>query len=572
MKHIALILCLLVIVIGCSPGPEPSPTPSVSPESPVPSPSPTPAVTTTPEPTGTPAHGGLPLPTVKGAFFSASGACAPCHTRLTDQAGSDVSIDTDWRATMMANAARDPYWRASVRSETLENPELQSVIEDKCATCHTGMARFTAVVQGADTLVLDEGFLNEGNNLHTLAVDGVSCTLCHQIDETGLGEAGSFSGGFVIDDEQTQGERVIYGPYSVRPGQVATMQAVTGFSPVQAAHIREARLCATCHTLYTPYVDASGEVAGEFPEQMAFLEWSNSAYSEQKPCQGCHMPSFDGVVSPGSGRESRNSFSRHLFVGGNSYILDILRWFGPDVNATASSTQFAVKMDHVLDQFQSRTATVSVESSLSGGTLQADVTVNSDTGHKFPTGFPSRRAWLHFRVSDSDGTVLFESGAVDSGGSIAGNDNDAGPGMYEPHYSLIDSADKVQIYESIMGDTEGRVTTTLLHGAGYLKDNRLLPLGFDKDDVEDDIAVVGAAIDDSDFKGGGDTVRYMVEVGEGRGPLTVSVDLMYQPIGYRWANNLRAYEADEVVFFLGYYDDVPNSGVAVASAVAIVSE
>ena len=67
---------------------------------------------------------GQPLPTDKGAYFAGSGACASCHTNMTDESGADVSIDAFWRATMMANAARDPYWLASVRVETLGAPEL----------------------------------------------------------------------------------------------------------------------------------------------------------------------------------------------------------------------------------------------------------------------------------------------------------------------------------------------------------------------------------------------------------------------------------------------------------------
>ena len=62
----------------------------------------------------------------------------------------------------------------------------------------------------------------------------------------------------------------------------------------------------------------------------------------------------------------------------------------------------------------------------------------------------------------------------------AGNDNDADPSRYEPHYSEIRSADQVEIYESILGDENGHVTTGLLAGVRYLKDNRLLPDGFDK--------------------------------------------------------------------------------------------
>jgi len=69
--------------------------------------------------------------------FAGSGNCAWCHTALTDSSGRDVSIDKQWRSTMMANGARDPLWQAKVRSEVLRNPSVQAVIEEKCATCHT---------------------------------------------------------------------------------------------------------------------------------------------------------------------------------------------------------------------------------------------------------------------------------------------------------------------------------------------------------------------------------------------------------------------------------------------------
>jgi hypothetical protein len=59
----------------------------------------------------------------------------------------------------------------------------------------------------------------------------------------------------------------------------------------------------------------------------------------------------------------------------------------------------------------------------------------------------------------------------------------------------------VQIYESILGDAGGAVTTGLLSGAQYLKDNRLLPHGFDKQTAEPDIAVRGEALSDPDFTG-----------------------------------------------------------------------
>ena len=53
--------------------------------------------------------------------------------------------------------------------------------------------------------------------------------------------------------------------------------------------------------------------------------------------------------------------------------------------------------------------------------LLADLLVQNLAGHKFPAGFPSRRAWLHIRVIDSTQAVVFESGAVSNNGAITGN-------------------------------------------------------------------------------------------------------------------------------------------------------
>jgi hypothetical protein len=84
---------------------------------------------------------------------------------------------------------------------------------------------------------------------------------------------------------------------------------------------------------------------------------------------------------------------------------------------------------------------------------------------------------------------VFESGAVDARGAIAGNDQDDDPLRYEPHYDEIDSAGEVQIYESVMADSSGAPTTGLLRGIAFVKDNRLLPDGFDKGAAGGDIAV-----------------------------------------------------------------------------------
>ena len=121
----------------------------------------------------------------------------------------------------------------------------------------------------------------------------------------------------------------------------------------------------------------------------------------------------------------------------------------------------------------------------------------------------------------------------------------------------------MQIYESVMRDQSGTPTPGLLKGIGYLKDNRLLPRGFDKATAPDDVAVRGRARDDADSIAGGDRVRYLVDGGRGQGPFQVEVVLRYQPIGFRWAENLRTYDAPELQRFSTYYRSMSAASSAV---------
>ncbi len=557
------------------------PEESVVPASPTipPLPTKTPPPTATPDISPTPVetidegHPGLPLPQERGDFFSGSGACTICHAKMSSDTGADVSLDSYWRSTMMANAARDPYWQASLAAEVMENPALQSEIEDQCAKCHMPMGRFTAREKGDEVRVLGEdGFLDPDSTLHDLAMDGVSCSLCHQIRETGLGSSVTYSGDFVIDTELRMPDRLIFGPFTVEDNQADIMQSVSGFRPEQGLHLTGSTFCATCHTLYTPYVDATGQIAGEFPEQVSYFEWFYSDYRRSRPCQDCHMPEAEGGVKIANTSEVlRSPFALHSFVGGNAYMLEILKTFPDELGVTASSEHFDATIERTRRQLGQETAEITLEEvRLSGTFLTVDVDINNLVGHKFPTGFPARRAWIHFAVRDASGQVVFESGAPNPDGSIIGNDNDADPSVFEQHYSAIVQPEQVQIYEAILLNSENRITTTLLEAARYRKDNRLLPSGFEKAAPYEDIAVRGNARDDEDFEGGGDEIRYVVNVGAAQGPFKVTVDLLYQSVGYRWVDNLRSYETPLVNRFIEFYDAVPNLPVVVASASAEV--
>jgi hypothetical protein len=199
-----------------------------------------------------------------------------------------------------------------------------------------------------------------------------------------------------------------------------------------------------------------------------------------------------------------------------------------------------------------------------GASLAFDVVVTNRAGHKLPTAYPSRRAWLHTVVRDRTGKVVFESGALEPDGRIRGNDNDTDATRYEPHHREILSGDAVQIYEPILGDEAGNVTTGLLTAVRYMKDNRLLPDGFVKTGAPADVAVHGEALADADFTAGSDRVRYVADVARGEAPFTIEVALVYQPIAFRWAQNLGAHRSMETDRFVGYYN-----GAAATSSVVL---
>jgi hypothetical protein len=166
-------------------------------------------------------------------------------------------------------------------------------------------------------------------------------------------------------------------------------------------------------------------------------------------------------------------------------------------------------------------------------------------------------------VRDRNGQTVFESGALNPDGSIKGNVNDLDASRFMPHFREITSGDQVEIYEPILKDEDGKVTTGLAAAVGYLKDNRLLPSGFNKQNADKDIAVVGDAADDPNFTDAGDSIHYSVALANAQGPFQIEAELWYQPIGFRWAHNLSAYDAPETKRIVGYYDSMPSATAVV---------
>lgn len=505
------------------------------------------------------------LPDQSNSLFTASGKCNGCHGYDPNEyasltvGGWDVNVTDHWRSTMMANSARDPFWKAKVSHEVAVNPSHQLELEDKCTSCHAPMGKYGALHAGIDHYTMAMLAAD------TVGQDGVSCNACHQQSPVGIGS--SFSG------ELSFVEDTLYGQYGASKDEdplfAAPMISFVGFEPVYGEHVVKSELCAGCHTLITNTVDLDGvSTGGTFVEQATYHEWLNSAYADElnpnhQECQGCHVPSIneDVVISANYAfLQPRNPFGLHYFVGANTFMLEMLRDYGDTLGVTATTAQFDSTITRTLDMLQNQSLEVDLEEvGLTQDTAMYKVTLRNLAGHKFPSGYPSRRAYIEFKVADPDGNTLFASGLMDDMYELTGQDPE-----FEPHYQVIRNEDEVQIYEQVMGDVNDNVTTVLERADHLLKDNRLAPLGFSTSHAAYDTTLIaGNALVDPDFNrendvegSGTDEVYFHIPLNGYYGEVIVSAQVYYQSVPPKWNEEMFSVSTPEIEHFEEMYWEV----------------
>ncbi len=483
-----------------------------------------------------------------------SSHCAGCHgydetgLALVDADGNDVSIYDDWQISMMGLSAYDPFWRATITHEVSQYPAAKSAIESTCLKCHAPLGTIQAHLDGRPysyDLMLED----------SLGLDGVSCSACHQQPAQNLGKG--FSGNFSIDTN-----RVLFGQFP-NPFQ-GPMQIYVGFEPKFSDHIYSSGVCAGCHTLITETLRDDGSPSGNyFVEQATYHEWLNSSYPAQgKECQTCHLPFIsDGVVIATDFKvlEKRKPFGLHQYFGANTAMLDLMKTNKAMLGLPEGPPEQAWEESIVNNRESLANAAALTISpmTIDNDTLVFTVQVKNKTGHKFPSGYPSRLAWLQIVLLDENGQdTIYANGLLNAQGNIIGRSF-----PFEPHHQISTSSDEVQIYEMVMGDMNGQLTTRLNAAFEPLKDNRLLPLGFRTDHAAyDTVAVWGDALLDPEFAGGSalgqDIIEYRIPLNGNTGTADLDISLRYQSLPSRWMNDLFEHDSiSEVAQFKSMYQD-----------------
>jgi len=504
-------------------------------------------------------------PIQPGEFFLHSGNCRGCHGpdsiayANVDYNGVDINVYDDWEATMMANSSKDPLWRAKVSHEILVNPAHSLQLQNKCTSCHAPMGHYTSRYQGNLYYTLADLYND------SLGLDGVSCTGCHQIGPDGLGSL--FSGEIPYDTNH-----IIYGPF-VSP-VTGPMQLYVGYTPVFSPHMSEGRACSSCHTLLTESVDLSGTPTGRtFIEQATYHEWLNSALANDFiTCQNCHMPQVTDSVVIANGylnMDPRSPFNRHKFMGSNEFMLKLMKQNKTALGITASNENYDSTIAVTSRMLRHQTLNMSLlVDSITPDTAYFTVRINNKAGHKFPSGYPSRRAVLQFVVRTSTGDTLFQSGVFGSGYEVNGVDPE-----FEPHHNVISDPGQVQIYQMVMGDVNGDVTTVLERGDTILKDNRIPPEGFlSSSPVYDTVKIIGIGGDpDFNLTTGGsegtgrDYVHYHVPINNYQGTFSAYAEVFYQAVPPSWLTEMFGFNSTEIDNFRNMYNSSDRSPALVAA-------
>jgi len=157
----------------------------------------------------------------------------------------NLSPYTEWRASLMGLAGRDPIFHAQLESEKTLYPSQASFFDNTCYRCHGVMGQRQVESDKGQPFKHDMVYAlpdEPDGKYGALARDGVSCSACHRISKDDLGKPETFTGKFKLDPPD-----VVNGQYE-KPTELPMKNAL-GITPRQMPHIKTSALCGSCHTV-----------------------------------------------------------------------------------------------------------------------------------------------------------------------------------------------------------------------------------------------------------------------------------------------------------------------------------
>jgi hypothetical protein len=446
-----------------------------------------------------------------GIEFAKVQQCLMCHARTKN---GDADPFFSWQGGMMAQAARDPVFRAALAVANQDVPGSG----EYCIRCHAPRGWLEGRSGATD-----------GSALNREDMHGVTCDVCHRLadplSEEAKGLAASVPPGYgnamIVADPANK----VRGPYG--DGSGAMPHRV-----MKSAYHASSELCANCHNVSNPLF--ADDVNTQSPHtyghiERTYSEWALSdfpARGSEGTCQSCHYPAV-----PGGGQSSafgglhRDHFVMHGPVGGSTWVQDatFLLWEGKDMDRRA--------LDVSKERARALLKTAAeLDLDVASDGRSARLRITNLTGHKLPTGYPEgRRMWVNARYLDATGAVLGEIGRY-------GEKSDTLFGEAVTVPTLLDEK-ATRVYECKMGLSEAQAAATgVPAGPSFhfvlndvvVKDNRIPPSGFTNDAFASHLCrPVGAEYADGQHW---DEVELALPEGTRR----VEVRLMFQSVSWEY--------------------------------------
>lgn len=328
------------------------------------------------------------------APFTPPETCGECHDQQYKE----------WKGSVHQMAFQDPVYQGELNKAV---KAVGPAIAKQCEGCHTPVGVVTGEVKKPGI-----------SGLSSIALNGVSCDVCHSISgvthtqtPAKVPENGSFILKPGIDGKE--------GPVLIKRGPLdPSADCGGGFHSCEKSSLHtQADLCAGCHQVY--HYDT------HFPLEATYNEWKSGPYAQKDiHCQDCHMvdiPAFKRTAD--EFKKPARSEYRHYFNGANYLLYYLAAAAAQKAGDAGLAATLKEKYQMAVERLKS-TAELEITPLYRNKAL-SEVRIrvkNTRAGHNLPTSLTNvRQMWLEVTARDDQGNVIASSGVVNPDGSLPEN-------------------------------------------------------------------------------------------------------------------------------------------------------